>query len=336
MRSGAAPFQIAQRGLARLTGLIIILVWVGVLGGLLIFRQPLMDWWALADYTAPATIADLATQDSMTDASRRIFYVNHPELADKSAFSKDCPSTSAEKTIVLGCYHGGQNGIFLLDVTDSRLDGVKQVTAAHEMLHAAYDRLGSSEKQRINALLTDYYQNKLLDERIKATIDDYKKTEPNDVINEMHSIFGTEIPQLPDELETYYQKYFTNRQAVVTFSAKYKSEFTSRQTAIAAADKQLDALKAQINSNNSELKAALATIESRRETMLRLRSSDPAAYNAQVGPYNALIDSYNREVEATQALVSQYNQVVADRNALVFEQQQLAKELDANTPTINH
>ena len=34
----------------------------------------------------------------------------------------------SEKTIILGCYHSDQEGIFVYNVTDPRLSGVEQVT----------------------------------------------------------------------------------------------------------------------------------------------------------------------------------------------------------------
>ena len=140
---------------------------------------------------------------------------------------------------MLGCYHSGQSGIFVLDVTDSRLDGVEQVTAAHEMLHAAYDRLSRSERSKVDAMLEDYYKNDLKDQRIVETINAYKKSEPKDVVNEMHSIFATEIASLPAPLEKYYQRYFTDRGQIVANAERYKSEFTSRQEAIVGYDAQL-------------------------------------------------------------------------------------------------
>ena len=42
--------------------------------------------------------------------------------------------TSWLKTAVLGCYANREISIF--NVTDQRLDGIREVTAAHEMLHA--------------------------------------------------------------------------------------------------------------------------------------------------------------------------------------------------------
>src|SRR5262249_17898052 len=122
---------------------------------------------------------------------------NHPEIDTKNNFSSNCPNNGGEKTVILGCYHPDQNGIFVLGVSDPRLDGVMQVTAAHEMLHAEYDRLNSKDRSYVNGLLMDYYEHDLHDQRIQDVIAAYKLSEPNDVVNEMHAVFGTEIAKLP-------------------------------------------------------------------------------------------------------------------------------------------
>ncbi len=131
-----------QSGNAGLQSLVIVLVFVAALAAILYNKQGLQDYYNLHNYQPPARMSEIATQDTFTDYGRKVFYVNYPSLSDKAVFAQPCPSSTREQTIILGCYHGPQAGIFLLNVTDPRLNGVQQVTAAHEMLHAAYDRLG--------------------------------------------------------------------------------------------------------------------------------------------------------------------------------------------------
>lgn len=320
----------------RLGTLLVLLFWLAALGLVYANRQALFDWWQLRHYQAPAAIASLASQDTMTGYARKVFYVNHPQLEDKSTFFNDCPSgNSQEQTIVLGCYHGGQAGIFLLDVSDPRLNGVEQVTAAHEMLHAAYDRLGAADKQRVDQMLLDYYHHGLHDQRILKTIDAYKQTEPNDVVNEMHSIFGTEVANLPAPLEQYYKRYFSDRSQIAAFAAQYQSEFTSRQAAVAQDDVKLASLREQINTLEADLRAKQANISSLQNSLVAERNSgNTTAYNAAVPQYNAQVDAYNAEVAQLRGLISQYNQLVSQRNAVAADQNQLVQELSSNAQTI--
>jgi hypothetical protein len=302
------------------------------LGLLAANRQSLTDWWRLRSYQAPAAVSQLAAQVTMTDYARKVFYVNQPAVADKPSFAQACAAAGSqkEKTIVLGCYHSGQNGIYVLNVDDPRLQGVEQVTAAHEMLHAAYDRLGRDERAKVDAMLKDYYDHQLSDQRIVDTMAAYKKTEPNDLVNEMHSIFGTEIANLPAPLEAYYKQYFNNRSQVAAYAAQYQAAFTSRQALLAQYEARLDTLKRQIETAEIDLRAQQAEISARQAALTAERSSgNLAAYNAGVPEYNRLVDAYNNQLAAVKALIDQFNQLVATHNALVLEQNQLRDELNA-------
>lgn len=326
----------ARTGSASLKLLAIVMVWLGLLGLVAANRQNILDWWRLRNYQAPAIVAQLAGQDTMTPYARKVFYVNRPAIDVKQQFTKACPNNGGEQTIVLGCYHGGQAGIFLFGVSDPRLDGVEQVTAAHEMLHAAYDRLSSSERQRVDTMLLDYYNHGLHDQRIINTIAAYKKTEPHDLVNEMHSIFGTEVANLPSGLEQYYQRYFTNRAQIAAYAAQYQAEFTSRQAAIASDDTQLASLKAQIDALEADLKTRQAAVSAQQSTLMSERSAgNISAYNAGVPAYNAQVDAYNAGVQTVQNLVNRYNRLVVSRNAIALEEDQLVNELSNSAAPIN-
>ncbi len=289
--------------------------------------QAIEDWWKLRGYTPPSSIKTLADEDTLTAYSRHVFYVNRPQLvSDVAQFRQDC--SQAEQTIVLGCYHSGQNGIDIYNVNDPRLAGIQEVTSAHEMLHATYDRLSASEKTRVDGMLNDYYKT-VTDSRIISTVNSYKKTEPNDVINEMHSIFGTEIANLPAPLENYYKKYFVNRQAVVTFAQNYENEFARRTNEINQDDLQLSQMKQQIDQEEQDLNSQLAKINADRAQMDSLRSSGQTdAYNARVPGFNAEVDAYNSGVEKLRSDIAAYNQLVARRNDIAKDLASLDEAID--------
>ncbi|MBC7581450.1 hypothetical protein H7097_01100 [Aeromicrobium sp.] len=306
----------------------VVLVVLGVFAVAFTQRQALIDWLKLRGYTAPAAVTQLTVEDTMTPYARKVFYVNKPALEDKTAFTQ-C-KIGGEQSIVLGCYHGPQNGIFVLTVTDPRLEGVEQVTAAHEMLHAAYDRLSSSERADIDRQLRAYFNNGLKDERVRQTIDAYRSSEPNDITNEMHSILGTEVNDLPASLEKYYTRYFDDRSKVVAFAVQYQAEFTSRQDAIKANDAQLKELKVQIDALQADLKTRQKDLDDESARMQQLQNSgDSRAYNAGVPAFNASVNSFNAEVSRVQSLIDRYNALVATRNSIVLEAQQLTNEIDS-------
>ena len=335
MKKTAASQHTSRRSRQSFRLVVVLLALIGLLVALSYNRQGIQDFIRLRGYQAPAAVAAIAAKDTLTTQGRRIFYVNQPNIADKASFASQCPSGN-EQTVVLGCYHGNQDGIYVLAVNDSRLSGIEEVTSAHELLHAAYDRLDSRQKRQIDTQLTDYFDHGLKDNLIRAQINGYKKSEPDQLVNEMHSILGTEVPHLPPALETYYKRYFTDRSAITQQYANYENEFTSRQAAIKNDDTRLAALKSQIVVAEASLKDQADTLQARERQLNSLRAGgDIAGYNSQVPGYNLQVDSYNAQVAATKQLVNQYNQLVDARNAIALETQQLTDEITSSVAPIS-
>jgi hypothetical protein len=293
-------------------------------------RWNIFDTIRLRNYQPSAEVAQLADQTTMNGKTRRLFYVYRPNLEDKQSFNNNCQTT--EKTIVLGCYVAG-NYIHLYKVTDERLNGIIQVTAAHETLHAAYDRLSRSDKTSVNKLINGAYAT-LTDQRIKDTIEDYRKNGA-DTTNELHSILGTEVRNLPAALEQYYTRYFTNRLAIVGYSEKYEQAFTQRKQKIAEDDTKLAGLKQQIENSEADLKSreqALSAERNRLNALLAAKNYE--AYNTSVPGFNAQVNAYNAQVARIRKLIDQYNVIVAERNAIATEEGELVKAIDSRPDTL--
>lgn len=293
--------------------------------------QAIVDWWALRDYTPPARIAELAVDSSMTDYGRHIFYVNHPELiSDVAEFRQNC--SQSEQTIVLGCYHSNQNGIDIYDVKDPRLSGIHEVTAAHEMLHAAYDRLDSTEKEKINAKLQDYYNNHLTDERIQETLQTYEGLDSEELVNEMHSIFGTEAADLPAELEQHYKQYFVSRSTVTSLAENYDNEFESRIKAWEDYEERRVQLKNEIEVDNKNLEQQRDRIVAERRRLDQLRIEGRIdEYNSLVSSFNTLVDEFNNSVRRLEKKIDTYNKLVKEQNSVAQELRSLNEAIDSRT-----
>lgn len=289
-------------------------------------RDALFDMWRLRGYTAPAEIVKIADETTMSPDARRLFYVYRPELNDKTEFNANC--SGSEQTIVLGCYIKHQ-GIYLYDVSDARLSGVVEVTAAHEMLHAQYDRLSKKEKARIDNL-TAQVAATITDERFKKTIENYRNKDSNVVPNELHSILATEVRTLPQELEAYYARYFNKRSEIVDMAEAYKQAFTDRENEVASIDAKLAALKAQIDSLNQALETQQSDLKVQyNELQSQRQSGNTEAYNQGVPAYNQAVNDYNAAVRRQRSLVAEYNQLVEERNNLATEENELIQALDS-------
>ncbi len=292
-------------------------------------RQNIADWWRLHDYKPAAEVSALVNDTSMTAYGQKLFYINHPLLEDKESFNMHC-SDKGEETVVLGCYVGNRLGIYLYAVTDERLRGVRQVTAAHEMLHQAYDRLSTREQSHINTLLVQYYETSLKSDDIRKKVDSYKTHENTDLANEMHSIFGSEVRDLTPELEEYYGRYFSDRQKVVNLSEAYRGEFTRRQELVKQYDARLDTLKSQIGTSKATLESDLSFLKTKeKEINQDINNQDQASYEADVREYNATVNTYNALLTATRKLIDEYNKIVGERNDIAVQEQQLQQALDS-------
>lgn len=246
----------------------------------LIFNyQHVVDQVVVANFQPSGQINQVVQEIKFTDRGRFMFLAAQPELSDRDTFNKYCEK-KVEKTVVLGCYLGPQH-IYIYNITDPRVAGVRQVTAAHEMLHVAYDRLSYSEKKRIDklvqsALLTVEKAEPSLAERLKA----YDQAEPGERNNELHSILGTESVTLPAELEKYYEQYFTSRSIITTYAAQYDKVFEDikRQQKQLVVD--LDNLANEINQLTQQ-------------------------YNSQIQQLNNDVETFNRRADSRDGFASQ-------------------------------
>lgn len=305
--------------------LIVYLLFASALAVAFFQRQNILDWYVLRDYQPSNQIVQLADNSFMNNYGRKLFYINDPQIQEKKIFYNSCKEAEA---VVLGCYKP-REGIFLLEVTDNRLAGVEEVTAAHEMLHAAYQRLNYKEKQEVNSLLTKTY-NELDDENIKEKIGLYLESGA-DTNNELHSILGTEVANLPTELEQYYSQYFTNRAGVVALSDKFENVFTSRRLRVDELDSQLSSIESQVKTNNQKLEELEQSINQEAARLEGLLAENKIEeYNQGVASYNNSLIPYRTLQSETRGLITEYKTILAERNKIAIEVQELSKPLNSS------
>ncbi|MEO5690843.1 MAG: hypothetical protein ABIQ64_01520 [Candidatus Saccharimonadales bacterium] len=213
-------------------------------------RDYVVDQLTVWQYKPTNTIEAIAERAALNDKGRFLFYASQPRVENRNAFNEHCRK-HAEQTAILGCYAG--RIIYLYDITDPRLDGIKEVTAAHEMLHAAYTRLSETERNRVDGLI-DETARSLKNPSIEKKLALYDQTEPGERLNELHSMLGSEATELPAELETYYAQYFTNRLSLVALSNKYEQVFAELELKQTQLVNELNALAEQINKDNQSYK----------------------------------------------------------------------------------
>lgn len=288
-------------------------------------RQDVIDYYRLFTYKPSSEIVALADTATMQGRGRDLFFASEPKVSEANQFNADCTNND-EHSVVLGCYKLQQ--IFIFNVTDARLSGVKEVTAAHEMLHAAYERLGDGDRQKVNKLIEAQLAT-MNDPNLNELIALYEKSEPGERLNEMHSILGTEYSGLSAELENYYKQYFSDRSKLVALTNSYQALFRESEKRIATYDQELASLKQAVDDSANQLDLLYSYLSSQNAQLNTLRSSDPEAYNASVPAYNAKVREYNSLVSKNRTLVAQYNELVDKRNKEAAAQNSLYNSLDS-------
>ena len=257
--------------------------------------QRVTDQFTVWNYSADSTIEGYADRSTMTDEGRFLFFASRPEVAPAGEFDEHC-SSQLEGVGILGCYQHADKRIYLFDVTDDRLDGIEEVVAAHEMLHAAWDRMSAQERDELGPLLEAAAATKADDPDFATTLDYYAQAEPGERLNELHSIIGTEFRDAGSALESHYSEYFHDRAALVDLHDSSHAVFQQQQDAIAAIVAQLDTLQAGVD-------------------------ADYAAYNAGYDQLNRDITDFN--ADANSGAFTSNAQFTRAKNALTARRDDL-------------
>ena len=121
----------------------------------LLNRVAVIDWFKGIGYNPTPDVLTLKSSLSLTLEGERIFNATRPLLASRDDFNNSCESHD-EAVTVLGCYTGDR--VYIYNVDDETLNGIRESTASHELLHAIWSRLSGYEKTQIIPLLEETYK----------------------------------------------------------------------------------------------------------------------------------------------------------------------------------
>jgi len=294
-------------------------------------RQYIVDQLAVWQYQPSEEIASLVERSGMDNAGEFYFYASHPQLQNATDFNQTC-ERKEEATAILGCYNGQY--IYIYNVTDAQLDGIREVTAAHEMLHAAYMRLSDPEKQRVNDLIDAEYEKLQSNKELAERLAFYDRTEPGERYNELHSIIGTEVGTVGDELETYYGQYFDDRSKTVKLHEQYASVFRELQQRSEQISQQLTTLGDEIERDSAAYNTAVsqfnAAVEDFNNRADNGEFASQAAFDAERATLIARGEALESQREAINIKVAQYEELRAELIGIAGESEALNRSLDSS------
>ncbi|KQP56809.1 hypothetical protein ASF51_02590 [Agreia sp. Leaf283] len=283
------------------------------------------DRQSVADFTPSENIESLVERADMNEVGTFLFYTSHPELNTASEFNTACGIRPEQ--FLLGCYTG--ETIHLYDVTEERLDGLREVTAAHEMLHAAFDRLDAASQERLGVLLEEAYTAHGDDPELAARMDAYAVSQPGTRLTELHSIIGTEFTDLDPELETYYKTYFTDRSIVVGLHAAYEKVFSDLEQQTTDLSNQILALADEIESDTNTFNADQTQLNTDIDAFIAKNeaygySDDPAGFDAD----KAALIARDADLETRRTAIN-------GKITQLGDLQQQLRDLDADAQALN-
>ena len=284
-------------------------------------------------------VAGYIDRAAMSERGAFVFLASKPELVPAERFDLYC-SRDEPGIGVLGCFTFADARIFIYDITNPELADFEVVVAAHEMLHAAWDRLSADEKAALEEPLESTFAGLGPDHELVDRIASYEAFDPRSRVPELYAILGTEIAELPDELEQHYAEYFDDRRVVVGLWQGIDAIFVELEAELQRLGSELEALVVQIEADQQQAELVAAQLEA-DIAAFNARADRPGGYTSQSAfqrDRDALIArqaDLNARIDATNALIDTYNALLEEFTALNEQAAALNRDLNIDPQPID-
>ena len=241
--------------------IIFLVLFLGLGVFFLINKTAIIDRFKAIGYNPTPAMLSIKDSLNLTDDGERIFNATHPILASRDDFNESCNSDEDDEDgdsddtsiYVFGCY--AHDRIYVYNIDDDELAGVRESISAHELLHAVWVRLPGLEKSNLVPILEETYDNI---PEMKAEIDTYPEDEQ---IGEIYVRLATQVKQLPEALETHYAKYLKDQDSIVGYFESYVTPFKELTEKNHQLKAELETLEKEINERTSALDTRIEAFE---------------------------------------------------------------------------
>lgn len=242
----------ARKIMSRAFGFLVAAVLIVLVVMAVSYKQEVRDFLSAQGFDPSPRATEVLTELQLTPRGERVFLASRPTVDGSQHFNKQCAGVNhSEGGHVLGCY--SQDRIRLFDVTDERIADIVEVTGAHELLHAAYARIGEADRKVLaHELQATFDELSAQDPALAERMSVYDHLSPDAYINELHSVLGSEVRSLPDTLEQHYATYFEDRGSVIDRFDQFHAVFAGIQEQSEAIDAEMTALKESIELRSVE------------------------------------------------------------------------------------
>ncbi len=291
--------------------------------GVALFRT---DWQLIADekeaqsYQATAAVEGIADDLSLTRKGRAIFLASHPILMSRADFNRTCGRDGSGSAYTAGCYYKDSEEKEHLEIFDSGYANInenglsydfvaqRKITALHEMLHAAWERLPENKQTETCGRL------RTLSRDIRTLSDEVASYPSDQICTELFARVGSEyIPALQTQTSSailpirYSALSADGKAAVAQLEKLYADYFDTSATRNLVS---YWANKSSLDSFAAKAELAENTLRQRKEyaqRMTQLYYSYPTwngyyAANNAISSYNESVRVYNSYVATAQKL----------------------------------
>ena len=301
----------------------LILITIGVVLNFTTIR----DFFIGMSYQPSSEMEQIRVDLDLTSRGALIFNASKPELMERAEFNQKCRERENE-TAILGCYT--EDRIYIYNIVDEELPGIRELATAHELLHAVYSRMSPEEKQRWGDLLTQVYAD--YREVLGDEIDLYSDSEKQE---ELYVRAGTEIKDLPEELEKHFAGIFVDQDRIVDFYDGYITVFRKIKEKLEKLLEEIKALQPQINTETTnyeagvqELNAKIGEFNDCAKTLNCFTST--AVFNSKRAGLVAEQQRLKTVYEGINTLITKYNELVNEYNENVLHGQTLNMTINSN------
>lgn len=308
-------------------GLFIILIIAGIIA-VVLNRRVIYDWYKGVTYNPSTEMLSIRDKLNLTSDGEFLFNAVQPRLDEAKDFNQNCRQDESEMA-VLGCYTMGD--IHVYNIVAEELDGIRELTTAHELLHAKWDRMSEDERKELSASLTQVFDSNR--ELLESEIELYGTNEKQE---ELYVRVGTEVKDLPDDLEKHFAEIFRDQDAVVDFYDGYIAVFNEIKSNMETLLVDIEALKGEISVRTTEyesqaeqLEAEIVSFNSCAEVSgcFETKTEFDNRRNQILGKQDNL-KLLNSEIDD---LIKEYNKKVDEYNANVIESRKLQDMVNSNS-----
>ncbi|MBQ6414243.1 hypothetical protein IJI28_01280 [Candidatus Saccharibacteria bacterium] len=300
---------------------ILLVLVIVIAAAILLNRQWIYDWWRGLSYQPIGEMGRIMQDLGLTGRGEFLFKAAQPVLSSQDEFNTKCRTVMDEEMAVLGCYTDGD--IYVYNIESAELDGIRELTTAHELLHVVWARMSEGERNELVRPLTQVFDSH--QDILSNELDAYDTSQKQE---ELFVRAGTEIANLPTELEKVYGEIFTDQDAIAGFYNKYIRVFKVMEAEMKELSRQMETIQGEIDRLTAEYETRVSALDaeitnfnscaetagcfatewefySKRAVLVQEQEALEGIYNqinGLVDEYNGLVEKYNADATRTEKL----------------------------------